>query len=407
MELWVFDRSGAYSCMPFDIEQRPDLFIKAMAGYTMMSDEEVGFNLFVQEDTLGLYIVFSDGSRVKAERLYLEDQAIVAAQYLVGTGTTCYAARRPTSSSLEFVVKFVWRENERHVERELLELAKERNVWGVVKLFGCQDLESIANLRRGLHFSLPYKFLSTAANQSTSTSTTGIDEQAFVNRTFSCMVTSPLGRRINEFESVLEFLEVCRDVVKGLRSLYQDGKILHRDVCTNNVIIAPAGSGDAKGVLIDLDAALDLANAPIKREMIGLDGFMALGVLQRDPHTYRHDLESLFYIFLWVAICYDAKLSRYPPRTSRLWGWCGIKFDVVSQNKTKDMQPEQFMNIVDEFSPPFKHLRGLAKELHQLLFPIREGLLFIGTDSDQESVDNLYNGMINAFDRSIVSQSQR
>jgi hypothetical protein len=39
---------------------------------------------------------------------------------------------------------------------------------------------------------------------------------------------------------------------------------------------------------------------------------------------------------------------------------------IVSQNKTKDMQPEQFMNIVDKFPSLFKHLGGLAEELQQL-----------------------------------------
>lgn len=28
---------------------------------------------------------------------------------------------------------------------------------------------------------------------------------------------------------------------------------------------------------------------------------MAVGVLDGDVHTYRHDLESFFYVFLWVG----------------------------------------------------------------------------------------------------------
>lgn len=44
LELWVFDRSGAYSSERLDLAERPDLLWRALAGYTLMSDEEVGFN---------------------------------------------------------------------------------------------------------------------------------------------------------------------------------------------------------------------------------------------------------------------------------------------------------------------------------------------------------------------------
>ena len=106
MELWVFDRSGAYSCKLIDIEQRPDLFIKTIAGYTMMNDEEVGFNSFIRLDGLGSYVAFSGSDGNEAERFYLEDEPIAVPQYIVGPGTTCYSARRLTSKGPEFVVKF-------------------------------------------------------------------------------------------------------------------------------------------------------------------------------------------------------------------------------------------------------------------------------------------------------------
>ena len=83
------------------------------------------------------------------------------------------------------------------------------------------------------------------------------------------------------------------------------------------MIIAPAGGGgDTKGILIDLDAAMDLANSPKKGGVIGSDGFMAIGVLNGDPHTDRHDLESLFYIFLWQMSNIPHKeefLTQIPP----------------------------------------------------------------------------------------------
>lgn len=415
MELWVFDRSGAYSCEEMDTEQRPELLIKTIASYTMMNDEEVGFNSFIRLDELGRsYVAFSGLDGNEAERFYLEDEPIAAPQYIVGPGTTCYSARRLTSKNPEFVVKFAWREEKRHTERELLDLTKERNVWGVIKILGCQDLESIKYLRQGLQFTRSYDFLPATASRrvvsegdelATYACSNGQYDQVFVDRTFSCITTSPLGRSINRFMSMLEFLVACRDIVKGLRSLRQDGKILHRDICIKNLIIASKSSqGDAEEVLIDLDGALDLEKGPARRgELIGSEGFMAIGILNGDPHTYRHDLESLFYVFLWVAICNDHKHDdreslRCQPKASRLWGWCSVDFKSVSQNKTIDMTPDGFSEILNEFSKDFKHRKGLAKELHELLFSIRDGGPFTGTDMDQDGVNRLYDGLIDAFD---------
>jgi serine/threonine-protein kinase RIO1 len=66
------------------------------------------------------------------------------------------------------------------------------------------------------------------------------NDVSFDNRILSCLVISPPGRPIHEFSSIKEFLEACRDIIRALRSLYQDGNILHRDVSKNNIIVTDA-----------------------------------------------------------------------------------------------------------------------------------------------------------------------
>lgn len=44
MELWGFDRSGAFSSGEFDIHQEPEQFIQAIVGYSMMSHDELGLD---------------------------------------------------------------------------------------------------------------------------------------------------------------------------------------------------------------------------------------------------------------------------------------------------------------------------------------------------------------------------
>lgn len=245
-----------------------------------------------------------------------------------------------------------------------------------------QDLVSIADIRHGLHF-----------------------PQEFDNQVFSCMVTAPFGRPIRLFSSISELLEALRDLVRALQSLYLDAGILHRDIAIKNLIIAPQVTRkDPKGVLIDFNFALDLDDKNYVHKIVGSDGFMAIGALFGDRHTYRHDLEALWYVFIWFAIANDRahdeaiEIMEGLPASSRLQNWCSMDFLAVGKAKLEDMEPKNFEIILKEFSAPFMQLKDLARELHAILFPIRDGEVFIDTDTDAAEVQGLYDGMAKAFD---------
>lgn len=378
LELWVFDRSGAYSSEKLDLAQSPHLFVQTLAGYAMMSDEECGINPFVKR--LGPR---PDGyvSLDLDDKLYLRPEVIAAPDYLVGPGTTCYVASASAVGESNTVVKFSWRVDQTPTELRALKRAGERNVWGVIRLLGHRDLGSIAGLRQGLQFPQP-----------------------FVDRTFSCVVTAPLGRPIQKFTSIRELLEVLCDLVKALRSLHIDGRMIHRDIALKNLVITSQHGADSpKGMLIDLDQALDLDNRRTIEPLVGSDGFMAIGILSWRPHTYRHDLESLFYVFLWLAIGNDREhddaygILEGLPKTSRLWKWCSMDFYAAGQVKAADMSPEGFLGILHEFSADFAPLQDLAKKLHELIFPVRDGEIFTGTETEQTAIERLYDGMADAF----------
>ncbi|KAK4203585.1 kinase-like domain-containing protein [Triangularia verruculosa] len=429
MEMWTFDRAGAYSSNAFDILQEPHRFKNIIAEYMLMDDSGLGLNTAIQQDDEGAYLKLEGSDQPWGTRLCVSEGAFVKQDYLVGPGTTCFKAHIPGSSKRELVVKFTWEEGEVSAEPRFLALANERGVWGLPKLEGYQFLGDIANLRQGLQFDQPYKFSPArrstgsmgesdqpqlpestsdshappSANQapnSVSEPATGTDK--FCNLRFECVVTSPLGRPLDTFSSPSELLAVFRDVVRALRSLYLQAKIIHRDISPQNIIIAPHNTlnPDAPvGMLIDLDFALDLANPPSERKMVGSRGFMAIGILGGDDHTYRHDLESLFYVFLWLAICHDGATSRHVPDTSRLHAWRGADFLAVFYQKRQDMQPEEFSRWIEsEFTQPFRPYLPLATALHQLLFPMRNGKMFIGTDEGSDSMERLYAGMVAAFE---------
>jgi hypothetical protein len=43
----VFDRSGLYNCEGCDISKTPSRFLAVMAGYTLMSDAELGISTII------------------------------------------------------------------------------------------------------------------------------------------------------------------------------------------------------------------------------------------------------------------------------------------------------------------------------------------------------------------------
>ena len=231
------------------------------------------------------------------------------------------------------------------------------------------------------------------------------EDETYDNRVYYCLVTSPAGQPLYTCQSSKELLEVLRDAIRGHKSLYQEGKILHRDISENNIIIlrATATEGGPKGMLIDLDLAKELeSKASRARHRTGTMQFMAIGVLEGESHTYRHDLESFFYVFLWVCIRYDYddKLKRNKWENAeakrRLQGWYVGRYTEIAGCKLGDIAKKNRFDsaILAGFAPRFENLKQLALDLRAILFPIIDGEIFTSTPVDHNI---MYDGMINAF----------
>ncbi|QSZ29959.1 hypothetical protein DSL72_004477 [Monilinia vaccinii-corymbosi] len=214
---------------------------------------------------------------------------------------------------------------------------------------------------------------------------------------------------------VKELLEVFRDAIAGHRSLLEDGKILHRDISEYNIIIMDPGTKDEpKGRLIDLGLAKELHSTPSgASHRTGTMQFMAIEVLEGQGHTYRHDLESFFYVFIWMCVRYghedtsasgklNAGRNPYKHRTPRsmqnsiLQDWYTGNYMSIANKKRGHMTG--FHHVTAEFSPQFQGLKGLARELKDVLFPYWKGSTFFGTWKDTRG---MYEGMLKAFDNAI------
>ncbi|KJZ69932.1 hypothetical protein HIM_10688 [Hirsutella minnesotensis 3608] len=222
------------------------------------------------------------------------------------------------------------------------------------------------------------------------------------NRVFRCLVISPAGRAIHRYEKISELLGVLRDAIKAHRSLYLRGNILHRDISENNIIITDRKMTGHMGMLIDLDLAKELGSGRSgARCRTGTMEFMAIEVLQGISHTYRHDLESFFYVLLWLCCRRGWEFLRKQkeqPTPSLLTKWYSGSYREIAGAKRGYMHIDGFEDILEEFpQPQFDCVKPLCRELRGILFPYRDGL-FVGTPKDPEI---LYGPIIQAFDKAI------
>jgi hypothetical protein len=217
------------------------------------------------------------------------------------------------------------------------------------------------------------------------------------NRIFSRLIMTPIGKSLYEFSSFTELLSALRDAIIGHKRLYHTYHILHRDVSINNIVISPPGHTSA-GVLIDLDLAIDI-NRLTKSgasHRTGTQDFMAVGVLEGEPHRARHDLESFFFVLLWVASFYDASANRRFDVSGTVFNACnnvvGGDYEQVSMMKRSYVASDMFegrclAKMEDEVRAA---LGPLLEEWRSLLFPA-------------QNEDALWDNMVSAVDRRLAA----
>ncbi|KAI0185376.1 serine/threonine-protein kinase Sgk2 [Xylaria flabelliformis] len=442
MELWVFDRSGPYSSGPFDINEHPEKFASALVGYAMHDSEKMGLDTFIKHNNIQI-----NNTKFKLQELLVSQKAIVC------RGTTCYRTKSATDGATDKVVKFSWGPTKRTLEVQHLELAANKGVKGVAKLVGYHEVTTIAKIREGLTFTgKRYKFrendLSSAiastntlgskrkltadhtsarskrqqtsvyqklklANQINDQPVTSENKNSdlWENRSCSCLVIQPAGRIISDFKSLKELLGALHDAIKAHRYLLLVGGILHRDISPNNIIITDPAETEEKfrGMLIDLDLA-KIDNNTTRSEAkqpTGTMQFMAIQVLQGVDHTYRHDLESFFYVLLWMCArqSWENELNN-PEETqvgiNMLHRWGVGSFANVASLKLGDMGILNcFQQILDDFPKVMEPAKNLCLKIREILFPYENGYVII--DTPARDPDELYTSILKAYEDAIES----
>ncbi|KAK2599067.1 hypothetical protein QQS21_005473 [Conoideocrella luteorostrata] len=429
LELWVFDRAGMYCADTLDIHADPIRYAALVLGYTLMDSEALGSLNVIWADTTRADTARADTTRAHTDytrttfvpkckhsdspavAIPVSDAPFVRVMGIVGSGMVCYHASQQHSEEPNRVLKLKWRDIDDMPEERPLQKARNRHVWGVVGLEHHGELQYTAELRKGIEFGPPLKLavrpLGDALDRNNGgfkshTESAGKD-RGIPHRVLCFHVLSPLGRRLSTFRTREELLQALRDAIKGHRSLLQNARILHRDVSEDNIVIVDdASENSPKGILIDLDSALDLEAGPNRRQITGTRAFMSIGILRERRHTYRHDLESFLYVFLSTVI---ANRNLDLPEDSKLHGWSQGTWGDSARKKVHFMEKSNFTYILDEFPEEHETLKPLAEDLRDILFPMEGDGIFTGTDSAAEN--RIYNGMIGAFEWAILQERRR
>lgn len=426
-EPWLFDRTGLYSGQPFSASTDRTHLITMLLCYGVMSRSELGMDTFIRQES-GEHYIHLSSDKGQSERYYVEPQPFVTPRELIGKGVACYRIKTEGSKSWNAVIKFVWRSDSEAGEENMLRLIKARNVWGVIQLIDQGTIETMANVHHGLRLGVPRRLrTSQLSERNASVQQPSADPWSFNDsqgilahsepvseslnpgakspveepRALSYVATSPCGRHIAKSRDIVEFLLALRDAIKAHRSLYETGRVLHRDISINNIVITEEMDSDgAHGMLIDMDAAIDLTMGPSKSKTItGTKPFMAIGLLRGEDHTYRHDLESFFYILLFTA---TLDMSQGLPANSQLRSWMSGGWEELAIRKARDLAKPNFSKILADFRGEFQGLKDMAEALRGMM--LLEDERSVPTEED---ATRLYHDMISLLDTTVVAERLR
>ena len=98
--------------------------------------------------------------------------------------------------------------------------------------------------------------------------------------------------------------------------------------------------------------------------------FMAIGVLEgQERHTYYHDLESFYYLLIWVCIEYhrDLKPSEDRPLLHDLLSAWGDFSRAAKFKGYLSLHGPYFEELLSLFKGPFEIVKPLVRQLRSIL----------------------------------------
>ncbi|KAK3485800.1 uncharacterized protein B0T23DRAFT_448461 [Neurospora hispaniola] len=237
---------------------------------------------------------------------------------------------------------------------------------------------------------------------------TNKDKDLWEEKIYNCLVSPPAGHVISRFRTVKQLLESMRDAIKAHRYLYLTRNILHCNISPDNIIITdPSITNGLKGMLNMAAKVQEDDQDPSGQPINDTLPFMAIEVLRNMDHTYRRDLESFFYVLLWMCARQSwhnrfSGKNEQTPGKSFLDRWENGNLKNIALNKRGDMSSQDTLgDLMDQFPKSLDPVKPLCFRIRKILFAPYDskGRMLLGTP--EGNPDLLYRPIIEAYDEVI------
>ncbi|CAD6502860.1 BgTH12-05449 [Blumeria graminis f. sp. triticale] len=367
VEFWIVDRAGAYSSAQIKILDNQEKLVRGLSSYMLMSDREFGLDPVISyDDAERCFVTISDDNQ-SMEKIEVHPMPVTRPETIASRGNTCFKTK-----DNESLIKFSWGSGAKQNEIEFLKLAKDLN--GVLQLKTSGDLYEVEIHRESVQPSENLRWYLNVIDRTMShgNRTKSLSEEFSTKRKLTFAKLSPVGRPLESSLTVREFVRGIRDAIVGHRNLHGIG-IVHGDISAGNIILTrPDEKGITKGTLIDLDMAsfrMDENEKDQPKAITGTTRYMALELLRAISlrklslkQTYRHDLESFFYVL--IVGCMRYGLEKLP---ELLKTWSSDSHTCFLSKEAAITKTFETM-IIDGFLPSFEVTMELARTLHEILF---------------------------------------
>ncbi|KAF5316304.1 hypothetical protein D9619_006551 [Psilocybe cf. subviscida] len=360
--LLVFDRNGAMRIMRYNLHKDAVMFVRVIIGISLFNsmrlsclDPNIRFigdeGNHLQLNLEGFIPADSDDESEGCSYQIVLNEKPFLRKAIRGRGTRCWLGTI-FASRVHVIVKDSRRPKDHKPEWELLRKVVGLDGVGQMVAYTTDETTSISKFR-----AIIVEDLKLAEGE--------------MDRIFTRIILKAYGPPIHYFRTPLQLLYTFRDAVAGHRALWMRN-ILHRDVGNHNILI---GKEDAqtgnRGVLIDLDMAIDITTyVPSTDARVGTRALRSVMTLRPDlrivPQDHRDDLESFYYILLWICSMFIA------PRK------------LVVKYSLQDLEAPD-----DETCANFK--RYLFERIRRLMSPWFDGTVFLGL---LRKLGNLVDGWI-------------
>ena len=192
------------------------------------------------------------------------------------------------------------------------------------------------------------------------------------NRVHRRVILCDYGKAIYKASSRSALLAALGGCVKGHEALYREG-ILHRDISINNLMINdnydPNDPDSSPSFLIDLDLATKVGRekASGAQGRTGTRAFMAIGVLEDEPHSFMHDLESFFWVLFWICIHYEGPGKEVQNKDFDKWNYMSAS-ELAAAKSYLVVKAKWFSIATAKFTKYYKPLAPWMEELRKVIF---------------------------------------